>query len=275
MSASCCLPARLPALVLLLVLLPHASTWAEPLDSNCFQQCPVSKTDNRVLSRPSHTLSNNAATKFADWVAYEIVAADIGRSQRRVWRPDPLLPPEETLEPADYKGAHAALKTDRGHQAPLASFTGAPDWETTNYLSNITPQKSALNQGPWKNLEEAVRALAKSGAGAVHVLTGPLYERDMPSLPEADEPHRVPSGYWKIVSLLGGGAVEAAGFVLDQETPRDADYCATAHAVPVPVIARRSGLTFAPGLEGGVVNPLRARLGCAALVSTQDEAPRS
>ena len=250
MSALCRLPARLPVVALLLMLLPLASTWAEPLDSNCFQQCPVSKTDNRILSRPSHTLSNNAATKFADWVAYEVVAADIGKSQR----PDPLLPPEETLEPADYNGAHAALKTDRGHQAPLASFTGAPDWETTNYLSNITPQKSALNQGPWKNLEEAVRALAKSGAGAVHVITGPLYERDMPPLPDA---------------------VEAAGFVLDQETPRDADYCDTAHAVPVAVIARRSGLTLAPGLESGAVNPLRARLGCAAVVPPSEAAPRS
>lgn len=269
------LHARLLAPALLLVLLPLSAIRAEPLDPNCFQQCPITKTDNRVLIRTSHTLSSNAATKFADWVAYDVVPADIGRSQRRVWRPDPLLPEGETLEPADFKGAHKALKTDRGHQAPLASFTGAPGWEATNYLSNITPQKSALNQGPWKKLEGAVRALAKSGAGAVHVITGPLYERDMPPLPEADEPHRLPSGYWKIISLLGGGVIEVAGFVFDQETPRKADFCDTAYAVPVREIARRSGLTFAPGLASSSAAEARARLGCAAVASSSEAAPRS
>ena len=34
-----------------------------------------------------------------------------------------------TLEPADYRVANAALQTDRGHQAPLASFTGTDHWQ--------------------------------------------------------------------------------------------------------------------------------------------------
>ena len=279
MSARNGSPIRLLASVLLLsLLLAPPPVRAEPLDANCFQQCPVTRTANRIVARASHTFSNNAATKFADWVAYDVVPADIGPSQRRSWRPDPLLPPDETLEPADYKGAHKALKTDRGHQAPLASFTGAPGWQATNYLSNITPQKSALNQGPWKELEAAVRVLARSGAGRVHVLTGPLYEREMPPLPGADEPHRVPSGYWKIISLLRGDALEVAGFVLDQEVPRKADFCDRAYEASVAGIAARSGLTFTPELErapGGQVNMLRARLGCAAIVSSSGATPRS
>lgn len=238
----------------------------QPFAENCFQRCPTAKTENRVLSRSTHSLSNNAVTKFADWVAYEVVADDIGTSRRRVWRADPLLPEDETLEPADYKGANKVLKTDRGHQAPLASFTGTMDWRTTNYLSNITPQKSALNQGPWKKLESAVRKLAASGSGRVHVITGPLYEREMPSLPEADEPHRVPSGYWKIISLTARGTIEAAGFLLDQDTPRKADFCDLAYATPIVRIAERSGIGFAPGLESGAVNELRARLGCAPVL---------
>ncbi|MEP3115304.1 DNA/RNA non-specific endonuclease [Nisaea sp.] len=267
--------ARLLALAPLLALQPLSAASAAPLDPNCFQQCPITATDNRVLTRVSHTLSNNAVTKFADWVAYEVTVADIGRSQRRVWRPDPLLPEDETLEPADFKGAHKALKTDRGHQAPLASFTGAPGWEATNYLSNITPQKSALNQGSWKKLEAAVRALANSGVGVVHVITGPLYEREMQPLPKADEPHRLPSGYWKIISLPLAGVTAVAGFVFDQETPRKADFCDTAYAVSVSEIARRSGLAFAPGLESGSAAQVRVHLGCAAVASSSEAAPRS
>ena len=61
--------------------------------------------------------------------------------------------------PDDYTGANAALGTDRGHQAPLASFAGTDHWRDTNVLSNITPQASALSQGPWARLETRVRDL--------------------------------------------------------------------------------------------------------------------
>jgi endonuclease G len=259
----------LPALLLLL-LLPLDRPVAEELVPNCLEACPVTTGVSLIVRRSSHTLSNNAETKFADWVAYEVASAAIGKSQKRVWRADPKIPADQTLEPGDYKGAHKALKTDRGHQAPLASFTGAPDWETTNYLSNITPQKSALNQGPWKNLEEAVRSLAKSEAGTVHVLTGPLYEREMPPLPEADEPHRVPSGYWKIVMLTRAGTLLVAGFVLDQETPRRANYCDGSFNVAVVEIARRSGLGFAPGIGAAAGGDLRSRLGCRDAVKVSE-----
>ena len=139
--------------------------------------------------------------------------------------------------------------TDRGHQVPLASFTGTPHWETTNYLSNVTPQRSALNRGAWALLERAVRDLAWStGAAGVYVATGPLYERPMPPLPGADEPHVVPSGYWKVVSVAREGGAWAAGFVFDQDTPREARHCDQRHQTTVREIERRTGLDFFHGL---------------------------
>ncbi len=151
---------------------------------------------NDLIIRDCYALSSNDSTKFADWVAYRLnsetifVPATITKEVRleRVWKADPWLDPDETLEPTDYKGAHAALKTDRGHQAPLASFKGTGCWAETNFLSNITPQKSALNQGPWRILEDKVRDLAAKQT--VYVITGPLYEREMKRLPGADEPPR-------------------------------------------------------------------------------------
>ena len=43
-------------------------------------------------------------------------------TQTCIRKADPLLEDPETLEPADYKDANRVLKTNRGHQAPLASF---------------------------------------------------------------------------------------------------------------------------------------------------------
>lgn len=46
------------------------------------------------------------------------------------------------------------------------------DWQTLNYLTNITPQKADLNQGAWARLED-------QDVDAMYVATGPLYQRDM------------------------------------------------------------------------------------------------
>lgn len=179
---------------------------------------------NDLIIRPIYALSSNDSTKFADWVAYRIDPSTVtGPSVDRDWDPDPWLTEDETLEPDDYDDAHAQLGTDRGHQAPLAAFRGTGLAQQTNYLSNITPQRSPLNQGPWRELEDAVRTLAEDDS--VYVLTGPLYEDDMPSLPQADEGHRVPSGYWKVVATKNDSAMDWAAFIMNQNLQRRADYC--------------------------------------------------
>ncbi|EHC63744.1 putative DNA/RNA non-specific endonuclease [Salmonella enterica subsp. enterica serovar Johannesburg str. S5-703] len=81
----------------------------------------------------------------------------------------------------------------------MAGLGGVSDWPSLNYLSNITPQKSALNQGAWAALENRVRELAKQAdVSVVHVVTGPLFERHIATLPE-DATVEIPSGYWKVL----------------------------------------------------------------------------
>ncbi len=228
---------------------PPSLVFGGLLNDLCLHGCPAgAPSGNRVIARNIYILSNNGRTKFADWVAYRVTAETIGPSQERNWKKDPLLAPEETLEPADYKDAHAVLKVDRGHQAPLASFSGTPNWHETNYLSNITPQRSDLNQGPWQRLEQRVRDLAERGSvSEVFVSTGPLYEREMGALPRTAKPHRVPSAYWKVVAIRSGATIRVAAFYFDQDTERGADFCG--HARTVAEIERRSGLDFFYALE--------------------------
>jgi len=208
---------------------------------------------NDLIIRDIYALSTNDITKLADWVAYrldkETVSGDAETT--RNWKADPWLEDRETLEPNDYKNAYEKLKVDRGHQAPLGSFKGAKYWEETNYLSNITPQKSELNQGIWKKLEEKERSLVKAGK-VIYVMTGPLYEKEMPSLPGADEPHRVPSGYWKIIVLPGKSinSLQVAAFIFDQDTPRNDTVIG--HICTTNDIEKRSGLDFFRELPDGI-----------------------
>lgn len=196
---------------------------------------------NDLIIHDAYALSNNDETKFADWVAYRLtvheVDGDIGLD--RNWKSEEWLDADETLEASDYTGANAANDYERGHQAPLGSFKRSVYASQTNHLSNITPQKSDLNQGPWKELEDAVRDLVMDG-NTVYVMTGPLYERDMPALPKADEPHKVPSGYWKVVVAVSGKEVKYAAFIMDQDSNRR-DTVAS-KAVSIDEVERRSGL---------------------------------
>jgi endonuclease G len=221
--------------------------------------------NNDLIIRDIYAMSTNDSTKFADWVAYRLdvqtVQGDV--KTKRVWKAEPWLDDEETLEPEDYKDAHKVLKTDRGHQAPLASFKGTKLWHKTNYLSNITPQKSELNQGPWRILEEKVREFVKAN-NILYVLTGPLYEKDMPKLPRADEEHRIPSGYWKIIIYKADRkdpkTIESAAFIFTQDTPRKAKI--PDHLVTINEVEKRSGLDFlwelTDDLEEGLEQDLNA-----------------
>jgi endonuclease G len=198
------------------------STIAEIRSVHCPIGCPSLEIINSdVVFNHTYALSNNAETKFADWVAYEVDVLNFGDSPGRNWGNDPLVDDNESLEEPDYKGAFKQLKTDRGHQAPLASFAGHQNWSELNYLSNITPQKSALNQGSWVQLESAIRG-AVSFRNSLFVITGTLYSKDEKPLPQADETHKIPSAYYKVVYDIQGNS---ASFMFDQDLPRSAKYC--------------------------------------------------
>ncbi len=222
-----------------------SSAKAEELHiQHCLHGCPAgAPITNDLIVREIYVLSSNDTTKFADWVAYQVTEDTIGPTQSRNFKKDPLLARHETLVPSDYTDANAVLGTQRGHQAPLASFTGTEHWRDTNYLSNITPQQGALNGGAWGVLEQRVRDLAEEpSVTAVYVMTGTLYEQAMHPLPQANEFHLVPSGYWKVVATEDGATIKVAAFTFGQDTPSGADICD--HLVTVRAVEQRSGLNF-------------------------------
>lgn len=229
-------------IILISILFVITANANEVRISHCNGACPVGTPETNVtIVTPIYALSNNPETKFADWVAYQVTPSTIGTSadHGRTWRAAPQLEDDETLEPDDYKGASNALGTDRGHQAPLAAFSGTVYWRMTNYLSNITPQKKALNQGPWMRLESRVRDTAYR-LNEVHVVTGPLYENNTDALPLADEMHKVPSGYWKVIVKNNN----AIGFIMEQDMERSIDECNA--VVTIEEIEQRSGLELFP-----------------------------
>jgi len=227
---------------------------------NCSVGCPSGGSEV-TLNRQAYTLNNNGSTKFANWVAYKITKETPASGRPRNWKTDPDVPSGETLNPVDYNGASVALKIDRGHQANLASMGGVTDWQTLNYLTNITPQKADLNQGAWARLEDQERNLSKAPyVDAVYVVTGPLYEKNIGSLPGTNKIHTIPSGYWKVI-FTGGTPANGlyAAFIMEQSTPRSASFCD--FQVTVEEIEERSGLTLWSNLPQDVQADLKSKRG--------------
>lgn len=226
---------------------------------NCLVGCPTGGSA-QTLIRDAYTLNNNASTRFANWVAYKMTASSQASGRSRTWRQDPDLPASDTLAPAAYTGANAALAVDRGHQAPLAGLGGSSDWQSLNYLSNITPQKAALNQGAWVRLEDKERAL--SNTTAVYTVTGPLFERNIATLPNAAGV-QIPSGYWKVL-FTGSSPADGkfAAFIMNQDTPRAANFCT--FQVTVSEIEQKTGLTIWSALPANVANAIKSQKGALA-----------
>ena len=253
------------------------------------RRCPTGAPETNVsVVREIYALSNSGETKLADWVAYWVTSQTIGTSNSLDldWQNEDLLDPQDTLEgedrdsrgcqrtekrPDDYYRANREIGTDRGHQAPLATFAGTHFWRVTNIVSNITPQKSGLNQGPWMHLEGAVRDAAYAAhPDPLYVVTGPLYDpsENQMQLPRSDEDHQVPTGYFKAIAK----GKRLTTFIFDQDVSHDRkddkQYCkgiATLDDVEV-----QSGLSLfstADRWSGDLVS----ELGCAAGGCTERE----
>ncbi|AKP73980.1 Nuclease precursor [Piscirickettsia salmonis] len=225
--------------------------------------CPTGYSPkDQIINHKIIILANNPKSKFADWVAY-IIRPDYinGPSRKREWQQDPDLPENTTLPPSAYRGANALFNVDRGHQAPLGSFRGAENYYVTNYLSNITPQQSQLNQGPWNHLENAVRAYAKQ-YGPVYVITGPYYEKGqkpVKAFPNYSGTLMIPKGYFKVITTIKNNRIYASTFIMPQTATSKINYCDTTSSLE-EVYKLTQGLTVLAKKPVGNLNKL---LGCS------------
>lgn len=134
-------------------------------------------SDDFIITRDQYTISYNQNRNTPNWVSYEFDATHFGGSDRcNCFTHDPALPASFThLTTADYTGAgaFAGYGIDRGHMARSFDFSsGSLDNARSYYLSNIIPQASAVNQGPWADLENELGNLARFDGKEVYVIDG-------------------------------------------------------------------------------------------------------
>jgi endonuclease G len=236
--------------IMMLSLLLGSSFGGEIHCKHFWHGMPLGSVEtNDLIIRDCYAVSTNDETKFADWVAYKLTYREVNGTLplKRDWETDSVLDDDETLEAGtndDYRGA-AALRYDRGHLVPLASFRGSASAQEVNLYSVVVPQRVRLNRGVWNTIEGWERDLV-GRYNTVYVVSGTLYERDMPPLPSS-EVHRVPSGFWKTMIFQDRFTWMSISFVVDQQVARGVN---TADClVSISDIEKRTNLTLCPDLD--------------------------
>jgi DNA/RNA endonuclease G (NUC1) len=143
--------------------------FGEPTDAD--------SSDDLIVRRREFTSSYSPVRNSPNWVAYAIDATHFGAQDRcDCFTMDPLLPsslPQITTDDYTGSGAIAGYGIDRGHLARSFDRTAASLDNARSFLfTNIIPQASDQNQGPWAQMENALGDYARLQDREVYVIAG-------------------------------------------------------------------------------------------------------
>lgn len=135
--------------------------------------------------------------RLAKYVRYTLTAEQLRARQFK--RSDRFRADEQLTalgQPAVQAKDYRKSGYDKGHLAPADDFAWNHEaMDETFVLSNIVPQKAALNRGPWKRLENRVRRWA-CGEEKITIYTGPILS---PDLKTTKTGLRIPKEFFKLI----------------------------------------------------------------------------
>lgn len=273
------MPHFFPTLLAVAALAVAGSAPAQSIHiAHCLAGCPGgTAASNEILVRNLFAVSVNQQTGLADWVSYRVMQGTIGVASLlpREWHADDLL--DETLRSAPLPESEPRLRqpslenqqdqayriteftvnaSDRGRLVPMSSFAATSYWRDLNYLSVMSPLKSAMRNGPWSRLDQSINLLAQS-LGEVYVVAGPVYDAATSPQSALGENSFLPRAYFKVVADAAG---RLSVFVFDQDLPPHASYCAQRSSLAE--LEQAVGLTLFPLATAWPSSSLDSELGC-------------
>lgn len=182
------------------------------LNAASFMAAPVN--DEKILKREGYTVSYNRETRQPNYVVWLVTPGRLTGTAKRSssFFEDPELEEAEKSTLDDYRSSGY----DRGHLCPA----GDNKWSRTAMvesflLSNICPQKHALNAGDWKELEEFCRSWVENSGGHLYIVAGPLFNDG--NHKRLKRHVRVPDKFFKILLCLDKNQEKAIAFIYNND----------------------------------------------------------
>jgi endonuclease G, mitochondrial len=196
-------------------------------------------TPLRVLQNAGYVVGYYESKGNPAWAAYRM--RDITTVAVIAERPDQFKTDFRTaarIAPDDYAGSGY----DRGHLAPnygIASRYGEAAQRETFLMSNITPQRHALNAGLWKQLEMKIATSYPARYGEVWVFAGPVFGVRPDKLRSGV---LLPEAFFMIIIDEHEGKLRTLAVLVPQEVPPAAEW--SDYVTSIAEIQRRTRLDF-------------------------------
>ncbi len=221
---------------------------------------------NAYLSvKAQYVLSFNSDRRTPNWVSWELNASYLGSAPRSDnFRSDDTLP--ATLHQAtngDFNGSGYS----RGHMCPSGDRTSTMTANgQTFYLTNMVPQVTNNNAGPWEHLEDYERSLASSGHELV-IVAGGLFSANPATIGAGVA---VPTDTFKVIVVLdhtgdGVSEVTTSTRVIAVSMPNNnADIHASdtwqQYRVSARSLEQQTGLDFLSDVPGAIQDAVETRV---------------
>ena len=216
---------------------------------------PVSHEPLLVLTNIGYVVGYDEKRHDPAWVCYRLFAVS---NLKAPPRPKGFSVDGRTrsrIASADYSGSGY----DRGHDAPnyaIAVCYGAEAQLETFLMSNIIPERPALNRQVWERLEQKEIKEYAQQFETIWVTTGPVFGAHDGHLGHGVE---VPEASYKIIADEEGGHVRVLAFIIPQTVKGDEN--ANQFLTSVDEVERETGLDFMSDLPDGEEDKVEARAG--------------
>ena len=166
-----------------------------------------------IVHHDFYSLSYVEKFEQAEWVAYELTRESLKK---------PNVPRAKNFKPDYNVSTGSAFHRDythsgytRGHLVPAADMAfDTKAMEQTFFMSNISPQLRAFNNGIWRELEEQTRDWAFQN-NRIYVVSGPVLNNIQKRI--GKNRVAVPDKFFKVLIDVSGKNKKGIGFVIPNE----------------------------------------------------------
>lgn len=201
---------------------------------------PAVSASNELIKHKFYSLSYSERHEQAEWVAYELILEHLnGPKQDRFdyFAPDLSIKSRSAIH-RDYTGSGFT----RGHLAPAADMAFNPQAaEECFFMSNISPQLRAFNNGIWRELEENVRDWARSNK-RIYVVTGPVLQGDL-TQKIGQNRVSVPKLFYKVILDYQLPEIKSIGFIIPNAR---SEQPLKNYACSIDSVEKMTGINFFP-----------------------------
>lgn len=188
--------------------------------------------DNYLINQNYYVESYNEVRGIPNWVSWHLQSSDVGSSGRSAdfFAYENLPSNFYIVQPYDYNGSVTGF--DRGHNCPSGDRTATTaSNNTTFFMTNMIPQASSLNQGPWEGLENTIRNSLVGTNNEAYIIMGNYGTGGTGSMNVAyntiTNGHvTVPAQVWKIAIVLPMGnndlaRIDSSSIVIAVDMPNN------------------------------------------------------